>query len=649
MPTPRLSLELKHSSRLTAPLCQRTPTRSFVAVIRCGHWKQGATYMRITEVEIKHYRSILSLRFHVGESSLICGPNSCGKSNVLRALKLAFLPSYDAERMALNVSHFATSPNAATKIKLTFDKPTPSLANALGIASDDPFTYTTQIKRSGKFESYLNGVQLTVERRRKILDAVLVVHVPPIRDLTAGGLDPFKETLANVIRKGRGSNSLAQLNTRVKAAVTSSGRSFLAGTQSTARGLLRVDELAIDADTIELDSLLPMAGIKFKVNGRASSLDKLGTGHQSSVILSLYRQLGIATGKYVLYLFEEPDNHLHPTSLRAIADDIKSCVKDDCQAFVTTHSPYLINQFPIGALLCLSTAADRSTVRRKQDLRRTDHELRIAIGKYGLKPSEALLCKKVVLVEGPSDVALLRTLIEIESGLSPDRQDILLIPAGGKGPLADLCLLFTELGVNWLAFFDWDATEDTRQPIFQDGMTAIEIADVQAALGTVFAKLRSRGYRQSTTQKTIANLIDQVAQPAQITNDFLHSVLGQYLTKSKALSTAEISRLKSAIRYRRKTVIRDILKPANIWLWRDIPEVLLLNSSQAEATVEALLLQHGILQAAPAANVRRVVLINKLHDLGHHPALLEEVVRALWTAGDLNRPEIRQAVRHAIA
>lgn len=605
--------------------------------------------MRITEVEIRHYRSILSLRFPVGESSLICGPNSCGKSNVLRALKLAFLPSYEAERMASNVSHLATSPNAAAKVKLTFDKPIPTLAAALGIAPNDPFIYTTQIKRNGKFESYLNGVQLTTERRSHILDAVLIVHVPPIRDLTAGGLDPFKATLAAAIRKGRGSDSLAQLNTRVKAAVTRSGRAFLAGTQSTARGLLSVDELAIDADPIELDSLLPMAGIKFKVNGRASSLDKLGTGHQSSVILSLYRQLGVATGKYVLYLFEEPDNHLHPTSLRAIAEDLRSCVKQDCQVFVTTHSPYLINQFPIDELLSLSTAADRSTVRRKQDIRRSDHELRVAIGKYGLKPSEALLCKKVVVVEGPNDVTLLRTLIEIESGLSPDRQDILVLPAGGKGPLADLCVLLTELGANWLAFLDWDATEDTRQPIFQDGITPADIASIQAALSTVLAKLRPGGSRQSASQKTIANLIDQVARPAQSSNDFMHSALGKYLTGSKALPTADISRLKSAIKHKRKTIIRDILNSANIWLWRDVPEVLLLNSTQAEATVEAILLLRGVLQTAPAANVRRTVLINKLHDLGHHPDVLEEVVRALWTTGDLNRPEIRQAVRHAIA
>lgn len=37
-----------------------------------------------------------------------------------------------------------------------------------------------------------------------------------------------------------------------------------------------------------------------------------GTGHQSSVIIHLYRQLGELTGGHTLFLFEEPDNHLHP-------------------------------------------------------------------------------------------------------------------------------------------------------------------------------------------------------------------------------------------------------------------------------------------------------------------------------------------------
>lgn len=107
------------------------------------------------------------------------------------------------------------------------------------------------------------------------------MHVPPIRDLTAGGLDPFRGTLAATIRKARGGNSLVQLNKQVRKAVERSGHQILTGAQAAARSLLDVEGLSVDAEAIDIDSLLSMAGINFRVNGQESGLERLGTGHQS--------------------------------------------------------------------------------------------------------------------------------------------------------------------------------------------------------------------------------------------------------------------------------------------------------------------------------------------------------------------------------
>ncbi|SFP46612.1 AAA domain-containing protein, putative AbiEii toxin, Type IV TA system [Variovorax sp. OK605] len=604
--------------------------------------------MRITSIEIKKFRSITDLQFSSGPLTVICGPNSCGKSNVLRALKLAFMAHHDPEKVGLNLSNTANSPNEVARVKLTFDSPNSRLRQDLDLKAAEPFTYLVQFKRNGKLDAYLNGVLLTTERRFLFLQSILVVHVPPIRDLSAGGLDPFREALAAVIRKARGPTSLNNLNNAFKQAIVANGQNYLLPAQATAKTILNVDNLLIDADALNLNLLLPLAGIKFKVNQRTLSLDKLGTGHQSSVILSLYRQLGTSSGKYVLYLFEEPDNHLHPTSLTAIADDLKSCATGDTQSFITTHSPYLLNQFPISSVLALQSKKDRTTALRPRNLQRTDYQIRVALGKYGLRPAEALLSRKVVIVEGANDVITLRTLIECYDGISAERQDVLIVAAGGKEPALDLCSLLQELGANWFAFVDWDATHDTRSPAFKSVVTAQKRADHLIELTNILSSLSSVGNKKTTAQKAVDSLINELSQPiAPFTPDFSHSALGKHLLKSKALNTASFSKLKAAVKSKRKRVIRSLLQPVGIQLWSDTPEALLLGTPQAEDIIESLLMQHGKLKQPPALAVRRTTLANKLHKLAHEPELLEEMVRSLWAADELSGVEFRDAVKMA--
>lgn len=606
--------------------------------------------MRISKVEIRNFRSVHRLDLDLTRSSVVCGPNSCGKSNVLRALKFAFLPSYSPDKTASNFCSSVTGPNATITIRVHFDGPTAGLAHALSLPAGQQVIYQIKIKRNGKPTCHLNGQLMDDAERTALLDEVVVVHVPPIRDLTTGGLDPFRATLAATIRKSRGSHSLVQLNQRVRDAVKRSGRQILVGAQASARSLLEVEELSVDTNAIDIDSLLPMAGITFRVNRQESGLEKLGTGHQSSVILSLYRQLGVATGKFVLYLFEEPDNHLHPTSLRAIADDLKECVTDDSQAVITTHSPYFLNQFPVTDWFPLAADANRTTTLRPRKLVKSDRELRVAFGRYGLRPPEALLSKRVVVVEGPNDVTLLRELVELHTGRSPDQQDLLVIPAGGKDVVSDLCLLLDELGADWLGVMDWDATEDTRQPILKKGLSAATVATMNTSMATIQAQLRTHGTKKSKAQKFLDSLRAELTQTSiPFAASFAESVLGRHLSKARVLTHAEHTKLTDDLKRKRMRPVREALARARLWLWSGIPEEVLVATPEAEATVEGRLRHHGVLAGPVQTTNRRATLVNALHGLGHSPDVLQDVIRALHAAGELRGREWRDLVSRIVA
>jgi hypothetical protein len=352
----------------------------------------------------------------------------------------------------------------------------------------------------------------------------------------------------------------------------------------------------------------------------------------------------------VLYLFEEPDNHLHPTSLRAIAEDLNQCAAEDhSQVFLTTHSPYLLNQFDHRCVLSLASDSARQTVKRAKNLTRSDREVRIALGKYGLKPAEALLADKVVVVEGPNDVTLLRTLVELQTGITPDRQDILIVSAGGKGPVGDLSGFLRELGANWRAFFDWDATESTSAPLFRDGLGAADIAALQTAARTIRAELRNLPTKAGKATKIVDSMLSELANPPAAGAGFTGSILDVFIRKHTLLNAAEIAALAMAIGRQQPRKTAHVLSPKNIWLWSGSIEEVILWSPEAENDTEAVLRRRGALrQTFPGPAERRVAMTNLLHNSAHEPELVRDVVETLWQARRFDHTEVKSAIHFII-
>lgn len=593
--------------------------------------------MQIERIKITNFRSLHNFECDLQRAAIICGTNSCGKSNVLRAIRFAFLVEYHQDRLAENFSYLVASPNASITVKLTFDSPTPEIARALNLPVDRVFTYQVSVKRNASVAARINGVQIDSATRAAFLDLVGIVHVPPIRDLAAGGLDFFRATLAAAIRRARGDDSLSRLNVRVKSAFQAGGRSLLSSTQASARNLLSVDQLSVDVRNVDLDMMLPKTGMTYKVGGKELGLERLGTGHQSSVILSLYRQLGAATGKFMLYLFEEPDNHLHPSSVRAVAEDLKKCLTDKSQTLITTHSPYFLNQFPVDRWVPLSMDEDRSTILRKRHPAMQPQELVKSLAAYGLKPAEAMLASRVIVVEGANDAALISELFELSTGTTLDQRDVLLVPVGGKSGVAELCILLNELGANWFALLDWDAVEDNRAPMMDMNAIGGRGAEVIAALDVVYGGLRSPVGGTSKQQKWVDSMRAELATDRAVhVADRAASVLGKLLVTLRIFTAADLASFWALVDAGRHSAIRSRLVGTRIWLWNKAPEQALLGSAGADVIVEDELRAAGRLAAVLAPNNRLRTLENKLHELGHAPLVLRSIVRRLY-AGQMLR------------
>lgn len=599
--------------------------------------------MQITEIDIRHFRSLKKFTWNPRRCNVICGVNSSGKSNIRRALQFAFRESFDSVKVNENLCSDSPGPRTAVGISLKFDKPTPAIAEKLQIPPGAEFTYALQVRRSGSITASINSVQITEEQRLAFLSEVLVVYVPPLRDLASNGLQPFVTTLTGALLKMRSAHSFNAHAKALVSVVREKGAQLLQATRDISKSQLRVDQLVVDVDRIDLSKAFNEIGLKFKIGSREQSLDKLGTGHQSAVILELYRQLGESAEKFVLYLFEEPDNHLHLTSIRAMMDDLELCAKrPNSQVFITTHSAHLLNMLPIESHLCLTTE-NRLTQRRVQKIRKTEKQMRDAVSRNGLTIAEALLSRKVLLVEGPGDVTLFRTLIELQTGATAEEQDIHIVAGTGKSGITPLAAVLQDLGANYVAAFDWDASLDTSFPMFKS-LGEPDRANLFAQLNAVASHMRPlSANRRTKPQKMIAGLLDELRNPPAHTIDFKRSELGAFLTEVHGLAPTSVDAVGASLKKGIRTYRPELAKH-RVWLWSASPEEILIPDHAAETVAANEFVAMGVLQSVPPAATLRQTVIKQAHELAHQPEHQVRLIEALWNAGVVRKGEIKSAV-----
>lgn len=603
--------------------------------------------MQIELVDIRHFRSLKKFTWKPQRSNVICGINSAGKSNIRRALQFAFRETFDSEKAAENICIESPGPRTAARITLTFDKPTPAVAAALGVPTGLQFSYSLQIRRSGTWTATVNGAPITEDQRLAFLSEILVVYVPPLRDLATNGLQPFLTTLTTALQKMRTSQSFNARAQALVSVVKTKGAQLLQATRDMSKSQLRVDQLLVDVDSVDLTKAFTTVGLKFRVGSQEHSLEKLGTGHQSAVILEMYRQLGEASKKFVLYLFEEPDNHMHLTAMRAMVDDLEKCAtRPNSQVVVTTHSAHMLNMFSLNSHLYLKSEGRLTEVRQRRG-QKTEKKIREAISRYGLTTAEAMLSRKILLVEGPADITLFRTLIELQTGKTAEQQDIHIVAGSGKNGVKQLAEVLQELGANYVAAFDWDATFDTSAPMFKS-LTAAKQQALVTQLTAVAADMRPISpKKKSKAQKLVDNMMKELQAPPAFAPDFKRSELGQFLSDVHQLNVAAIDAVGVIVGSGVRS-FRPELEKHRVWLWTASPEEILIPNQAAELIAAHELVAMGILSAMPTPQTQRTTVLNAAHQLAHEPDQQIRLIRKLWTSKVVKQEEIKSAVRFCV-
>jgi predicted ATP-dependent endonuclease of OLD family len=616
--------------------------------------------MHIEKVRVRHFRSIDDLVLSVDDLSLFCGPNSCGKSNFFRALQFAFRPDEELSENTIYENLISSKrdtpggPHLSIYVDITFAECPKEIHDFAQVPEGEPIEYNFRAIRTGTITRDLGEYDREEsEPGNEVLNLLKehfdIIFVPPIRDLTAGGMKPFQRLLGAALRRSRRQTDLSQPAEEAKDVLRNKADSILSEHASFAEDTLHVDGLELDTEKVTLEDLYEDVSLDVTVGGERTPMSDLGTGHQSALIIHLYRQLGEVSDCDTLFLFEEPGNHLHPSTTRTIGNDLQE-ISDDTQVFVTTHSPLLIRHFGFESLCALEMNEEHVTEHREVDLQGlSDGELRVLFRHHGLRLTEPLLSRRIVVVEGASDAVLLSRLIARRCGCTVDQMDMVVVPAGGADRVVELSKLLHRLDVEWRVVFDWDVAIGGNSPLTEDGLSEEDEEAASKALDTI-TEILSSGRRGKGVSKSLRKISEELENGRSSPKVYEGSKLETFLegdNQAQQITRADRRKLVPALKDQHVTDFQPILNKYNAWLWRDdIEGAVMYKDGSADILERVLVDEEVIPDPIKGVDNRKERLQNTLHGKAQKdPLVLKKVIDELDKQKMFSRTQMNKAVR----
>lgn len=183
---------------------------------------------------------------------------------------------------------------------------------------------------------------------------------------------------------------------------------------------------------------------------------RLGSGVINAMVFSLLTFIA-ELKQNVIFAMEEPELAIPPHTQRRIVQFLRASMD---QTILTTHSPFILEQFPPESVVLLSR--DNNNQLEGTRLELTGIKAKTYRGGIRRHFAEALLGRGVVCVEGVSDGEVLQTasaVLEAESDehdpYTPlDLSGVTVVQCDGDGSLSRHGEFFNSLGLTTYCFFD---------------------------------------------------------------------------------------------------------------------------------------------------------------------------------------------------
>ena len=425
--------------------------------------------MKITNIDIRKFRSIDQCSLHLNDINAVVGQNNSGKSAVIRALNSFFNPENE-ELSYIQGKHSYTS-KSIPKITITFD----SLGDGFQQYREGDILEVQQVYQSStrkisyKFRSHGRFIAAPDDLLQEIKENIAFIYIPPNRSP-----DQLKWE-ENALIKNLVEEYL-KVETQRRDTLTPKFRSAAEYLENGA--LKRISKevegyyslrhtfnfsLSFNQNSNFMSFL---NGIEMHINelGVDHHLDDCGTGLQSLTIIALHRVLANLKHQNIILGLEEPETNLHPQAQRELISSIsRSSDEDDvAQVVLTTHSTVLIDNIDHLNIALVRKVPDsnRGFKSKLLKLKTTffeDHNLEeFKYYQFHLyRNSDFFYANYVIFVESKNDAEVVKVLAD-RAGIDLDLYGISLINIDGVRNLSYPFHIVRELEIPYLAILDKD-------------------------------------------------------------------------------------------------------------------------------------------------------------------------------------------------
>ncbi|MGV3691794.1 ATP-dependent nuclease [Citrobacter freundii] len=234
---------------------------------------------------------------------------------------------------------------------------------------------------------------------------------------------------------------------------------------------------------IDINAALMKAATLVIEDKLETQLEYQGSGVQRALAYALLESNALfevtSSQRSTIILYEEPELYIHPHLMRLLRDKLREkSTNASCQVIVSTHSPFLIDiaENPSSLKLIKDTNEGTRTVHEIDDTifhvdeSYDEREMLRAALDFHPTVCEAFFAKRVIVVEGDTEVAILRFASELceKFGISTELvKDTTIVSAGGKWTIPAIARILSKLNIPFKIVHDTDRKGMTEEQINQ--------------------------------------------------------------------------------------------------------------------------------------------------------------------------------------
>ena len=409
--------------------------------------------MRVRTFEVRNFTSLENVRLQdLPNMNVFIGSNGAGKSNLLDSLVLLLSEFGSEVRRELGSSedfqhlfpnhdsHGGLSPEISATLLLT-NKEWIQITGASAMDAENQNDVELSIKKSLAVEedmvywlTDISGLDLVhlaedIENGEPLIDCTIFTSdYPRVEIPLSAFLEELSELFHSSITVIRTNEVPREWDDRFSERPTILGDAAIDDLWrlNQSRGNRRRPWTAISTtfQTLAPHGQRPVGlDSSIQIEEGALTLALGMTGEGSQAMLRLVDELEHSPSIVVL---EEPETHLHPGAIKRVGQMLADTAARGRQLFVSTHSPFLIEQSALESFFVVAKGGEWTTVSQLSGI----EDLKKLLYGIGMRPSDILFSEAILLVEGHSD-ALFFSALSNTVGASLTEHHVKAVAANG--------------------------------------------------------------------------------------------------------------------------------------------------------------------------------------------------------------------------